>query len=136
MTNQRVLTLARRLELEVWGGGQLDVLDEIASPGYTVHDVGLGRTIVGRDAVREDMAWFRETFAIESVTIEDAIASNDRVAIRWTMKGEHAVEYEGVSPTGRDIETRGIDLFRVEDGVLVEAWVISNDLDLLEQVKS
>jgi hypothetical protein len=42
--------LARRLELEVWGRGRLDVLDEIAADTYTVHDVGRGRTMVGRDA--------------------------------------------------------------------------------------
>ena len=119
------LALARRLELEVWGAGDLDVLGEIAHESYTVHDVGLARTIRGRDAVRADMAWFRETYAIQEVVIEDAIPSGDRVAVRWTLRATHA---------GRPVEARGVDLLRVEDGRLAEAWVISNDAELEQQV--
>ena len=128
------LDLARALELEVWGEGRLELLDEIAKPTYSVHDVGLGRTIQGREAVREEMREFRATFAIELVTIDDAVVGDSAVVIRWTMFGTHTLEFEGIPPTGRKVETRGVDLLHVEDGVLAETWVVCSDLDLMNQI--
>lgn len=128
------LELARKLELQVWGEGHLELLDEIAKPTYSVHDVGLGRTIAGRDAVRDEMREFRATFAIERVTIDDAVVGDSAVVIRWTMFGTHTLEFEGIAPTGRTVEARGVDLLHVEDGLLAETWVVCSDLDLLNQI--
>lgn len=128
------LELARKLELEVWGEGRLEVLEDIAKPSYTVHDVGLGRTIEGRDAVRDEMREFRATFAIERVTIDDAVVGESAVVIRWTMLGTHTLEFEGIAPTGRKIESRGVDLLHVEEGRLAETWVVCSDLDLINQI--
>jgi steroid delta-isomerase-like uncharacterized protein len=127
--------LARRLELEVWGRGRLEVLDQIAAEDYTVHDVGLGRTIVGRDAVREDMVWFRSALAIHEVVLEEVLASGGCVAVRWTMRATHVGDFAGVAPTGCPVEARGVDMLRIEQGRLAEAWVIANDSDLEQQVR-
>jgi predicted ester cyclase len=128
------LELARRLELEVWGEGCLEVLDQIAKPTYSVHDVGLGRTIEGREAVRDEMREFRATFGIERVTIDDAVVGDSAVVVRWTMFGTHKLEFEGIAPTGRKIEARGVDLIHFEDSRLAETWVVCSDLDLLNQI--
>lgn len=130
----RMLELARQLEVEVWGRGRFDLLDEIATPGYTIHDVGLGVTISGRDAVREDMRSFSATFAIAEVVIEDAVTGDAGVAVRWRLRATHVAEHEGVAATGREVEYRGMDLLQAEDGLLVEAWVIASDLDLMRQI--
>lgn len=71
------------------------MLDEITKPTYSVHDVGLGRTIAGRDAVRDEMREFRATFAFDRVTIDDAVVGDSAVVIRWTMFGTHTLEFEG-----------------------------------------
>jgi steroid delta-isomerase-like uncharacterized protein len=130
------IELARRLELEVWGSGRLDVLDQIAAEDYTVHDVGLGRTIAGRDAVREDMAWFRSALAIDEVVMEQVVAIGGSVAVRWTMRATHVGDFAGVPPTGSPVEARGVDLLRIEQGRLAEGWVIANDGDLERQVRA
>jgi predicted ester cyclase len=132
--NLAPLELARKLELEVWGEGRLEVLDQIAKPTYRVHDVGLGRTIAGREAVRDEMREFRATFAIERITIDDAVVGDAAVVIRWTMFGTHTLEFEGIAPTGRTVEARGVDLLHVEDGRLAETWVVCSDLDLMNQI--
>jgi steroid delta-isomerase-like uncharacterized protein len=126
--------LARRLELEVWGRGRLALLDQIVADAYTVHDVGLGRTIVGRDAVRQDMAGFRSSFAISEVVIDHVIASPGWVVVRWTLDATHVGDYAGVAATGIAVEARGVDVLRIEHGRLAEAWVIANNADLEEQI--
>jgi steroid delta-isomerase-like uncharacterized protein/uncharacterized protein (TIGR02246 family) len=126
--------LARLLELEVWGRGRFDVLDQIAAEAYTVHDIGLGRTIVGRDAVREDMAEFRSALAVSEVVMNQMIASPGCVVVRWTLHATHVGNYAGTAPTGRPVEARGVDVLRIEHGRLAEAWVIANDADLKQQI--
>jgi steroid delta-isomerase-like uncharacterized protein len=126
--------LARRLELEVWGDGRLEVLDEITTPGYTVHDIGQGITIAGRDAVRAEMREFRATFALDAITIEDVVAGDGSAVVRWFARGTHALPFAGIPPTGRRVDLRGIDVFHVEGGRLAETWVACNDVDLLNQL--
>jgi steroid delta-isomerase-like uncharacterized protein len=132
--SRHAVELARLLEREVWGRGRLELLDEIAAEAYTVHDVGLGRTITGRDAVRDDMVRFRSAFAITEVIMHDTIPSRSCVAVRWTMHATHVGEFAGVPPTGRAVEARGVDVLRGERGRLTEAWVIANDGDLEQQI--
>lgn len=127
--------LARRLAREVWGSGRLDELDQIAAETYTVHDVGLGRTFVGRDAVREDMAEFRSALAVSEVVMDQVIAGPGCVVVRWTLHATHVGDYAGTAPTGRAVEARGVDVLRIENGRLAEAWVISNDADLEKQIR-
>jgi predicted ester cyclase len=132
----RNVEIARRLELEVWGEGRLDVLDEIAAESYTVHDVGMGRTITGRPAVREDMHRFRSALAVEEMILHDVVPSGDRVTVRWTLRATHVGDYDGMPPTGREVESHGVDLLRIEQGRLVESWVISGDSELERQLRA
>src|SRR5829696_1473330 len=122
-TTDQNVAIARRLELEVWGEGRLDVLDEIAAETYTVHDIGLGRTITGRPAVREDMLRFRSALAVEEVVLHDVVASGDQVTVRWTLRATHVGEYDGMAATGREVEARGVDLLQIEHARLIESWV-------------
>jgi predicted ester cyclase len=40
----------------------------------------------------------------------------------------------GIKPTGREITLRGINVFRVRDGVITERWGRLDDLGLLQQL--
>jgi len=40
----------------------------------------------------------------------------------------------GVPPTGREVVLAGINIFRVQDGKLVERWGRTDDLGLLQQL--
>ncbi len=127
--------IARRLELEVWGEGRVDLLDEIAADTYTVHDIGLGRTIAGRLAVREDIVRFQSALAIKEVVLHEVVPCGGRVMVRWTLRATHVGDYDGLPPSGREVEARGVDLLHIDQGRLVESWVISGDSDLERQLR-
>jgi predicted ester cyclase len=127
--------IARRLELEVWSEGRVDLLDEIAADTYTVHDIGRGRTTSGRIAVKEYMLRFQSALAIKEVLLHDLVPSGSQVTVRWTLRATHVGEYDGITPTGLDVEARGVDVLRIDQGRLVEAWVISGDSDLQRQLR-
>jgi predicted ester cyclase len=40
----------------------------------------------------------------------------------------------GESPTGHEVVLRGVDIFRITDGKIVERWGRLDDLGLLQQL--
>jgi steroid delta-isomerase-like uncharacterized protein len=66
--------------------------------------------------------------------IHDQIAQADLVANRITWRGVHSGNLAGVPATGRSIELRGINMFRVRDGRVVEQWAQLDMLGLLQQI--
>jgi steroid delta-isomerase-like uncharacterized protein len=66
--------------------------------------------------------------------IHDQIAQGDLVVNRVTWRGVHSGTLAGVPATGRSIELRGINMFRVKDGRAVEQWAELDMLGLLQQI--
>ena len=66
--------------------------------------------------------------------IHDQIAQGDVVANRVTWQGVHSGNLAGVPATGRPIELRGINMFRVRDGRVVAQWAELDMLGLLQQI--
>jgi len=66
--------------------------------------------------------------------IHDQIAQGDVVANRVTWRGVHSGNLAGVPATGRSIELRGINMFRVKHGRVVEQWAQLDMLGLLQQI--
>src|SRR5215204_4195576 len=69
----------------------------------------------------------REAFPDLSVAVEDVMAEGDRVAARVTMRGTHRGEFQGIAPTGKRVEVKAIDMFRICDGRIVEHWGHADD---------
>ena len=66
--------------------------------------------------------------------IHDQIAERDLVVNRITWRGVHSGTLAGVPATGRSIELRGINMFRVKDGRVAEQWAQLDMLGLLQQI--
>ena len=67
-------------------------------------------------------------------TIEEQIAEGDKVATRWTVTGTHKGDYRGISPDGKVGTNTGITIHRIAGGKMVESWVNSDDLGMLQQL--
>jgi predicted ester cyclase len=69
-----------------------------------------------------------------SVTVEEVMAEGDRVTARVVMRGTHQGEFQGLASTGKRVEVRTIDMFRISNGKIVEHWGHSDDpTDFLRQ---
>lgn len=112
--------IARRIYEEVINKRDLDLLDELVKPDYNEHDPLPGQR-EGLDGIRD-----RFRMLIEGLdphfTIEDLIAEDDRVVVRWTNSGTNVGEFLGAPATNRPFTTAGIDIYRVEGGKLAEHW--------------
>ncbi|MGI9174727.1 MAG: ester cyclase [Rhodothermales bacterium] len=62
------------------------------------------------------------------------MATDDEVAIRYTISGTHEGEFMGVAPTGRKVEAAAMQIARFENGKVKERWGLTDQLGLLQQI--
>lgn len=131
--NKRLLELFYQ---EIYQDWQLDRLDKYLSPDFLSHDWPSG--VTGPRGFKAYYETFRTALPDARYTVEDLIAEGDRVVVRWRMDGTYQEKFPGidVQPTGQSARLRGVAIYRLEDGVLAERWVVSDLHGLLQEVKA
>lgn len=112
--------VVRRFYGEVAGGGNLDLLDEIAAEDMTDHfglSMGLGS---GRRGFRRHVMALLGTVPDLHAEVDELIGEGDVVVAYWTATGTATGPMLGVEPTGRPFALPGISRFRFADGQIVE----------------
>jgi len=61
----------------------------------------------------------------------DLTAKNDKVWGIFRVVGTHTGSLYGIPETGRHVDVIEVGLWRVEDGLIVEAWYFGDELGLL-----
>jgi steroid delta-isomerase-like uncharacterized protein len=119
-------------ERAMWAFGLLDRHDlsraaEIWKPDAVDHFLAVG-TYRGRDAI---VGVFEELFAAfpdVRIEVEDVVVEGRRVVVRWTARGTFdGTPFQGVDPTGRHVELRGIDFILMDEHGLVAENTIYYD---------
>jgi predicted ester cyclase len=79
------------------------------------------------DTFKETFSEAREGFPDLTVSIENVMAEEEWVTARVTMRGTHRGEFQGIAPTGKRVEVRAIDMFRIREWKIVEHWGHADD---------
>lgn len=132
MSTEANKILARRVFEEVLNGRNLNLLDELAAPDYVEHNPLPGQG-TGIEGIRDRYTILFNAFDFE-FTIEDVIAEDDQVVLRWTQTGTHIGPILGMPRTGRSYRTTGIEIWRVENGKLAEHWDVVDIFGQLMQL--
>lgn len=116
----------RRLAEEVWNAGSRAAAEEVLAAERVERQLN---HLVHARRSRPDIRW----------TIEDIMAEDDKVAIRWTSSGTHTQEWNHpftgrIAPTGERVTNTGITIFRLVDGQVVEHWEQRDLLGLFQQL--
>lgn len=127
-------TVERRLLQEVYGNGNLDLIDELVASDFIGHGTAREGGDRGRDAYRAFVVEMRTAFPDLHFTIEDQIAEGDKVVTRFRAHGTHTGQFQGLPPTGKQGELSGTIIDRIADGKVVECWSNTDDLGLLQQL--
>ncbi len=125
--------LVRRFVDEVQSGGNIDLIDEVCSPGFVNHSAPPGIR-ADREGLKILTAMFRGAFPDSHFTIEDMVAEGDKVVTRKTFHGTHEGEFMGMPPSGRVVSMGLIDIVRVSDGRVVEHWAMGDSLGMMQQL--
>lgn len=126
-------TVVRRFYTEVVAGRDLTNLEGLIAVDYVDHNAepesGRGPTVV-----RAHLEAIRTTFPDFTLRIEDMVAQGDRVVTRVSGCGTHRGSWQGIPPTGRVIQVRGINIDRIEGGKIVEHWGKADTVGMLCQM--
>ncbi|SRR5712691_10090586 len=125
--------LYRRWIDQVWTHGDVGLLDQLHTPGFRDR-TGLPGVTPDTAGMKQFILRFRAGFPDAVFTIEDVVAAGDRVAGRWTMRGTHTGEFNGIPATGRPVTMAGFSLLRIQDGRFAELWHLEDDLAILRQL--
>lgn len=80
------------------------------------------------------LGMMRSGFSDVQWSLEETIAEGDRIAARFTMRGTHDGTFFGVPATGRKIEVRAMNFYRLAGGKFVEEYGQPDLLGLLQQI--
>ena len=127
--------LVRRFYKEVYVDWNMAFADEVIAPRFVSHDWP-DRGPAGPQAFRDYYSALRMAVPDARYEVDDLIAERDRVVVRWRLLGTHKGPFQGIAPTGRPITLKGIAIYRVEDGRLVERWVVSDLHGALESSRA
>ena len=130
---ERNLASSRRLLDEAWGGGNLEVIDELCAEGFVDHDPVMGDA--DREAIKERIAMYRSAFPDLTFEVDDAFVAGDKVVMRWHGVGTFENAFMGLEPTHDQGEpVTGISIDRYEDDRLVESWGEWNALRFMQNI--
>ena len=111
-----------RLFDEVWGRGDIPAASRFYAAGPTL------------DALQEFATALYLAFPDWRATIDDVVAEDDKVVVRWTGRGTHRGDWFGTAATNREIEISGIDVERFVDGLIAEEHGNVDMLGFMQQI--
>ena len=125
--------LVRRVVEEAWNRGNLEVIDEIFAPDYTEHILRPGQE-AGIEGYKARVLTTRAAFPDLVCDVQDLIAEDDRIALRYTLRGRHDGELAGIPASGQRMSSDGMAFARFQNGRIVERWQVHDELALLQQI--
>src|SRR6187551_939262 len=121
--------IVRRLFEDGFNRRDLTAIDDLVAAEYV--DAAGER---GPGAFKQVIERLESAFPDIHYTIEDVLAEDDRVAIRWHWSGTHRGSFRGVAPTERSLITAGVAIFRLRAGKIVSAALETDRLGFLQSI--
>lgn len=122
--------LIQRLYRELFWDWNWDAVDRYFDPTFRSSEIPEDFS-PGPRGVREFYLGLRSAFSDLKYAVEDLIACDDKVVVRWRWLATHTGPFRGIPPTGRSISMTGIAIYKVAAQKAVERWVEGNVLNLI-----
>lgn len=122
-----------RLYAEALNQRRLEFLDEFLAAD-AVWSVPPLPPVHGRPAVLEFISALFNAFPDIHYFLDRIVAQDDQVTVCWHTVATHLGEFLGVPGTGRPAPSRGLSWFRVENGLIAEAFGVFDALGLLQSI--
>jgi len=121
----------------VINGGDAEAAQRLVSSDFVQRRMFVGQSDDeqrGAAALLATLAPLRAAFPDMAFALEDMMAENDRVAVRWAMTATHQGTFAGTEPTRRRISQNGLVIYRVADGRIAESWALVDVYGLMLQI--
>ena len=130
MSSEQHKQLVQKFVDEFWNLGNLAAADKFMAPDARIHE-----PIAGTPADLKPFARaFRTAFPDWHSTVDEIIVEGDRVVERWTGRGTHEAEFQGIQPTGKRVSVPGVVFYRIAGGKIVEFRGQFDRMSLMQQL--
>ena len=128
---------SRRMLEEAFSEGKFELVDQLVARDAVDHDPAapaeLG-ALRGPEVLKRTAGMYRAAFPDLRMVVDDVVAADDKVVLRWHCEGTHRGELAGLAPTGARASVTGISIDRWEEGKVVESWTEWDNLGLARRI--
>lgn len=121
--------LVRKM-IEAFDRRDFATIDELTAPDFAE----LTHRYKGREAHRQFLNMHTKGFPDFHMAIEDMVAEEDNVWVRFKVTGTNRGEFHGLPPTGQKVEFTSVQMYRIVDGRFTECRAVSDSADFLRQL--
>jgi predicted ester cyclase len=115
---------------------KLSQLAELTHPNFKRHDLaGALPEVSGADGPVDLVRLVLRGIPDIHYKIEQIVAKDDRVVVQLRGTGTHQGEFLGVAGTGKRMEWNAINIYRFEDGKVIETWQLLDVWSLMRQMR-
>jgi len=133
MAEQDNKAQVRRYYDEVFNQRGVALVDQLAVEDYVEHDPFPGQGD-GRADLKARVQLILDAMNPLRFEIQDLVAEDDKVVVRWLQRGTQSGTFMGIPPSGREFTISGIDIHRLRDGRMAEHWHVVDVFALLQQL--
>lgn len=119
---------------ELFTQGDLAAVDRYLDPTFVNHDLPFPGAPDGPEGMRQAAEMFRAACPDWHSDLEQLVEEGDVVVERFTARGTRRGELMGAPATGEPVELRGINIFRIQGGRIVERWGRLDEAGLARQL--
>src|SRR5512142_2361271 len=74
------------------------------------------------------------SFPLYRLDPEEMLAERDLVSLRRKVRGVHNGPFMGMPPTGKPVEFAIFITYKVQDGKIVDHWMLTDNMTMLQQI--
>ena len=116
---------------QTFENNDLDALKDVLAPDLVAYNLNPQN----REEHLQGIRTWNATFSKNHFEIVDQIAEGDMVASHVILRSIHSeASFQGVPPSGKQIETPAVSIERIKNGKIVERRVYSDRLGMLRQL--
>jgi steroid delta-isomerase-like uncharacterized protein len=127
--------LVRRYVQAILVDRDFSKFSELTAPGFYIDRSAVPDVIAGEEGLHTQMDMLYNAFPDLDLKIVDMVAEGDKVVVRFEAPGTHQGDFAGIPATGKTAVWKGLVMYRVENGKIMEAWANWDDWGLIEQLK-
>ena len=116
---------------DFWNGQNMAAFEEYFSSDFIYHSA---EGDMNAEQYKGLCQAYFEAFPDLHISTDKLIAKKDKVTKIWTAHSTHKGELMGIPATGKAIKIKGIEVFRIVDGKIVELWACMDNLGMLQQL--
>lgn len=129
-------TVAQGFVQTIFNERKIDEAKNFVTPDITYHAM---EEVKGLENFKQWIGEDLKAFPDMNITIVDSFGEEDKLAMRWNLKGTFLKELRGTRPSHEEqnwkdvshekFETEGVEIFHFQDGKIKEAWTIFGNMD-------